>query len=124
MENKNNFMDDWKKWSDEKTEGMDDNKSKKELGAGFRDYAEFLHKENKSLKLLLLQEFKVGDIVYISPKSLGNIDSCDADWHSERCKIIKITPKRFKIEWDADGQTDPVTIYVKKIYKNSEDVQY
>ena len=48
MENKNNFMKDWNKWSDEKTKGMDDFKSKKELGAGFRDYAEFLH--NKKSK--------------------------------------------------------------------------
>ena len=50
MENKNNFMKDWNKWSDEKTKGMDDFKSKKELGGGFRDYAEFLYNEKSKME--------------------------------------------------------------------------
>jgi DNA repair exonuclease SbcCD ATPase subunit len=87
-------------------------------------------KENEMLKETLkennnMNDFKVGDMVYISPKSIGDIDSSANDFHPESVKILKITPKRFKIEWDADGNRDePVIIYVKNVYKNQESVIY
>tara|TARA_R110001599_G_scaffold306544_1_gene513073 strand:+ start:224 stop:478 length:255 start_codon:yes stop_codon:yes gene_type:complete len=72
-----------------------------------------------------MNDFKVGDMVYISPKSIGYYKSSPNEWIEEYVKILKITSKRFKIEWDMDGQIDePIIIYVKNVYKNPEDVIY
>lgn len=72
-----------------------------------------------------MNDFKVGDMVYISPKSLSSTECSANDWMPESVKILKITPKRFKIEWDMDGQREePVIIYVKYVYKNADDVIY
>ena len=90
-------------------------------------YLDFLS-SNMSKKLkenYNMNDFKVGDEVYISPKSLGEITCSSNDWHPECVKILKITAKRFKIEWDMDGQREePIIIYVKYVYKNEEDVVY
>jgi len=71
-------------------------------------------------------DFKIGDMVYISPKSIGSGSECSPnDWNPEYVKIIKITPKRFKIEWDCDGCREvPLIIYVKTVYKSYEEVKY
>ena len=73
-----------------------------------------------------MSDFSVGDIVYVSPKSLASgTDSNPIEWLPECVKIIKKTPKRFKVEWDCDGQIDePIVVYVKYVYKNPEDVFY
>tara|TARA_A100000171_G_C2078228_1_gene118283 strand:+ start:594 stop:821 length:228 start_codon:yes stop_codon:yes gene_type:complete len=61
--------------------------------------------------------FKVGDEVWIEGKSLNQINK-GVGCSPEEVKIIKITPKRFKVEWDCDGQREkPVIIYVKRVYK-------
>tara|TARA_R100000353_G_scaffold148953_1_gene107366 strand:+ start:711 stop:980 length:270 start_codon:yes stop_codon:yes gene_type:complete len=66
-----------------------------------------------------------GDEVYISPKSLGCIDSSANNFHPEKVVLLKKTPKRFKVSWDCDGQKEePIIIYVKFIYKNPDDVEY
>jgi hypothetical protein len=76
-------------------------------------------KENYNMK-----DFKVGDMVWISPKSIG-AEPTPPERCEECVKILKITPKRFKVEWDMDGQRDePVIIYVKYVYKNPDDVIY
>jgi len=69
--------------------------------------------------------FNINDEVYVSPKSIGKINCSANDFHPEKAILLKITPKRFKISWDCDGQIDiPYIMYVKRIYKNYDDVKF
>ncbi len=63
--------------------------------------------------------FKVGDMVWIEGNSLQQLKQNHCIGTApEEVKLIKITPKRFKIEWDCDGQLEePIVIYVKRVYK-------
>mgnify|MGYP006203597533 CR=1 FL=1 len=71
-----------------------------------------------------MSEFKVGDIVYVNSKSMESATSSNngTDYY-ECCELVKITPERYKIMWDCDGQRDePVYLYVKNIYKEDPTV--
>ena len=67
-----------------------------------------------------MSEFKIGDIVYIKNKSI-KLASYNDDGY-ESCRIIKITPKRYKICWEGgdcghEFVDNPTIIYVKEVYK-------
>lgn len=65
-----------------------------------------------------MSEFKIGDIVLVNSKSMkSSTSSNNGEDYYESCTIVKITPKRYKIMWDCDGQRDPVYLYVKEVYK-------
>ena len=65
-----------------------------------------------------MSEFTVGDMVYVNSHSLKSGTTSTGKGEPEKVEIIKITPKRFKISWDCDGQRDePLVVYVKNVYK-------
>jgi len=78
-------------------------------------------------------EFKVGDEVYVNGNSIkwgsfkiedenGKLKTVKLFQGTEKVKLLKITPKRYKIE-TIDVLDPPVSVYVKNIYKNYEDVK-
>ena len=70
-----------------------------------------------------MSEFKVGDKVYVNSWSMKSGVNSEGKGVPEKVEIIKITPKRFKISWDCDGQRDePLIVYVKHVYKTVEEV--
>ncbi len=72
-----------------------------------------------------MSDYKVGDEVYVNSRSLKSGTDSEGGGEPEKVEIIKITPKRFKISWDCDGQRDePVIVYVKHIYKTFEEVPH
>ena len=65
--------------------------------------------------------FKIGDTVWIEGKSIQQLKCSGCiGTELEEVKILKITPKRFKVEWNCEGQLEkPIVIYVKKVYKTN-----
>ena len=77
-------------------------------------------------------EYKVGDMVWINSKSMDAIEDDSGTGGGYRgepieVKLIKLTPKRFKISWDRfakeNGEIcdDPVIICVKNVFKTWEE---
>eukprot|EP01050_Picozoa_sp_SAG11_P003353 SAG11_NODE_188_length_13029_cov_3.652514_1_plen_72_part_00 len=71
-----------------------------------------------------MNNFKIGDMVWINSQSIKSGTSSCCDGEPECVKIIKITPKRFEIEWDADGcREEPFIVYVKNVYRKENEVK-
>ena len=74
-------------------------------------------------------EYKVGDMVWINSKSMDAIEDDGGTGEAIEVKIIKLTPKRFKISWDRFAKEsgeicdDPVIICVKNVFKTWEEAE-
>ncbi len=77
----------------------------------------FTTNKSKSKTNMENNNFKVGEDVWIDGKSLNQVNKGCGCMPAEEVEILKMTPKRFKVRWDCDGQFDPIIIYVKRVYK-------